>query len=108
MKLAAYGILATTLGATNAFPGPAAVQYGALAILGLIAYCLLRHTFPTIVKAQKEERTAFLVAQKEEREGFLETQKAARHDFRDSLVGISRSVDCLAAAISEARRSAGP
>jgi hypothetical protein len=91
VKIAAYSILGSTLAMTSsdAFSGPAIVQYGALAILGGTVYYLLKHTIPSLIK------------------GFLEEQKSTRDDFRSSLSGISKSVDCMATIIAGARRPDG-
>jgi hypothetical protein len=109
MKLSAYGILATTsgMGVTDLLDGPLAIQYGALAILGGILAYLLGWTLPAIIGAQRDQRTDFLAAQVAASERAAEAARATRHDFRDALAGNSRAIDCLAAAISEARRSAG-
>ena len=109
MKFAACGILASTsgMGVNDFLNGPMAVQYGALAILGGILAYLLGWTLPSILSAQRDQRTDFLAAQAEDRAAHSEAAEATRHDFRDALAGVSRSVDCMAAAISEARRSAG-
>lgn len=109
MKIAAFGILVVTsgMGVGEFLDGPMAIQYGALAILGGMVCYLLAWTLPSIIQAQRDQRVDFLKAQAEERATFLEAQEATRHDFRDSLAGISRAVDLIAAATSEARRSAG-
>lgn len=113
MKFAAYGILASTssMSVNDLLGGPLAIQYGALAILGGILCYLLGWTLPTIISAQAAQRTDFLASQSEDRKAALATTEATlaaaeatRHDFRDSLTGISRSVDCMAVAISEVRR----
>lgn len=94
MKFAAYGIFGTTLGfgAIDAVSGPVAVQYGALAILGWVVWYLLARAMPALMRAQEKER-----------EAFLESQNATSH----ALSEVSRSVDRLTEATSEARRSAG-
>jgi hypothetical protein len=109
MKIAACGILATTssMGVTDLLDGPMAIQYGALAILGGVAAYLLAWTLPSIIGAQRDQRTDFLAAQAEDRKAHSDAAAATRHDFRDALAANSRAIDCLAAAISEARRSAG-
>jgi hypothetical protein len=95
------------MGINDFLNGPMAVQYGALAILGGILAYLLGWTLPAIIGAQRDQRTDFLAAQAEAATAASEAARATRHDFRDALAGNSRSIDCLAAAISEARRTAG-
>ena len=109
MKLAACGILATTsgMGVTEFLDGPMAIQYGALAILGGILCYLLGWTLPSIIRAQREQRTDFLEALAQKDEATRIEQAAVRHDFRDALAGCTRAVELIASATSEARRQAG-
>jgi hypothetical protein len=109
MKLSALGILATTsgMGVNDFLAGPLAIQYGALAILGGILCYLLGWTLPSIIGAQRDQRTDFLQALESERKVSLETQDAIRHDFRDALAGVSQAVDRMAIVQSGAGRSAG-
>lgn len=99
MRLAACGIFGSVIamGSADALSGPIIVQYGALAILGGAVLYLLKYAIPSILKAQKDERTALLA-----------DQERARHDFCEALAGVSRSVDNMAIVISGARRSVGP
>lgn len=105
MKLAAFGILATTssMGVNNFLAGPMAIQYGALAILGGILCYLLGWTLPSIIGAQRDQRIDFLKALADERDAASRVQAATRHDFRDSLSSISQAVDHMATTISGAR-----
>ena len=109
MKLAAFGILATTsgMGVSEFLDGPMAIQYGALAILGGMVCYLLGWTLPAIIKAQAAQRTDFLAALEASDARSRVEQDAIRHDFRDSLAGCTRAVELIASATSEARRSAG-
>jgi 5-bromo-4-chloroindolyl phosphate hydrolysis protein len=106
MKILALGIFASVSGiGAGAVAEDVFIQYGALAILGGILCYMLVWTLPTIVNASAAQREDFLAAQKEDRKVALEAAKATRHDFRDSLSNLTRAVDNIASATSEARRS---
>jgi hypothetical protein len=95
------------MGVSEFLDGPMAIQYGALAILGGILCYLLGWTLPSIIGAQRDQRTDFLQALAERDEVAMEAAKATRHDFRDALANTSRAVDHMATVISGTRRSDG-
>jgi hypothetical protein len=109
IKVCALGILASTssMSAAELLDGPMAIQYGALAILGGILCYLLGWTLPSIIKAQRDQRTDFLQALAERDKMSIETERAMRHDFRDALANVSRAVDRMATVMPGARRPDG-
>ncbi len=95
MRLAAYGIFASVfaMGLADFTKSPAALQTGALAILGWIVWYLLVRAFPAHVKAQRDERDAYLAFQEQQREAFLHSQADTRRDFRESLQQLTGALD---------------
>ncbi len=81
MKWAAYGILLSvgTIGSSSLVKGPAMLQFGALSLLGWIVWYLLVRAFPSHIKAQADERAAFLKAQEEARDDFKESIRELTH-----------------------------
>lgn len=106
MKLIAIGILATStgMGITEFLEGPTAIQYGAIAILGASLAYVLCWTIPALLKAFADQRTDFMASSEASNKMALEAAKATRHDFRDSLSNLTRAVESMASATSEARR----
>lgn len=81
MKWAAYGTLLSvgTFGGSSFTRGPEMLQLGALSLLGWIVWYLLVRAFPAHVKAQADERKAFLKAQEEARDDFKESIRELTH-----------------------------
>lgn len=89
MKLATIGIFGSifAIGSADILSSPAAIQCGALTILGGAVLYLLKYTIPALLKSQESELKRH-----------LEAEERSRKDF----------TDCIVAVTSEARRSAGP
>lgn len=102
MKYAAYGMILSvgTITLADLLKTPIALQLGALSLLAWIIWYLLVRAFPQHVKAQKEEREAFLAFQEEQRAAFLDSQEEARRDFTESLGKLVHTLDLMTAAIS--------
>ena len=81
MKWAAYGTLLSvgTFGGSSFVKAPEMLQLGALSLLGWIVWYLLVRAFPAHVKAQADERKAFLKAQEEARDDFKESIRELTH-----------------------------
>lgn len=71
------------------------LQYCAMALLAWIVWYLLSNSFPAHIRAQKEDRDAYLKAQASEREDYLREQANARREFRESLAGVTASLNGL-------------
>jgi hypothetical protein len=108
MKIAAFGVLASVSGiGAGGVAEDALIQYGALAILAASLAYVLGWTIPSLLRAFAAQRESFQAASEAKDKIASDVLQATRHDFRDSLAGMSRAVENIAAATSEARRSAG-
>jgi len=90
MKIAAYGLLVSVMavGTAAQVAAPAAVQYGALGLLGWMCWYILARAFPVHIKAQQEDRAAYLAEQRE-----------TRREFTESLDDLGRSLDYMTGTI---------
>ncbi len=90
MRLAAWGTLSCVLamGMADFTPFAQTINAGALTVLGWMIWYLLTRAFPAHIRAQKEDRQAFLDALNKH----AELNDTARKHCRRSLIRISSAV----------------
>lgn len=107
MRFAAWGTLSCVLamGVADFTPAAQAINAGALTVLGWMIWYLLVKAFPAHIRAQKEDRKAFLDAFERESAAHAEAQIRARRDFRRSLTRVSNAMNTMAEAVLEIKRA---